>query len=708
MTFAPTRSTLQAGERLLSGPRPAITGPYELLFRSFLRDEEDSTARLMTFYQQARLEIGDYIGNLLGQLPQVDLDHYRSLQAGLDEILGELDAGAAKWADESISRAYVAGKTLSGTPDFTTIHDEAVRALSRGTLDLITNTSADVRRAVQQEVSQALIGSIGGPELIARIMGSGLTAGPWKTIEERAGVIARTETMRAFNGGNMAGITESGAYLVRWITSEDERVCKVCGPRDGTVYRIAKIGDMLKGDVRIGDTDRDWLMARPRLDEIGGPPPAHPRCRCTIAAHFRGPDGKVLGDPGAEDAAARAAEVDDKELAAAIAGERPPRDFDGELDRLVTGSWRNDPEALAFWRKHGPLSGPQLDRIANGNMLGFSEFMQARYGVKVFEQGGRVVRGRHKLTAGRSPSYNLLAKNAVMRRHALEAFEEFHKIGAGRFVNALEEGMDGNLYLRVFAPSGQASNVLASCSVDGWIMWDVKKGLDFAKLGSLRAGDKVNGVVETLVHEIGHSIHNRFGYYPQFKATEASVATQASRDAFWSSYREIQARTGRWIAGWKETGRGGPAGGEINKLQAELEMKLNDLTILDRVATDATFARERYDSFLDGLRSAYGAERAKTYSPTFDDWLSGEVRRRDRFKYETDELFPKIEEAKKIADEPIATFGEHYPTEYGKQSTAEDFAESVALYMLNPDRLRIYSPARYHFLREHVFEGQGG
>ena len=43
-------------------------------------------------------------------------------------------------------------------------------------------------------------------------------------------------------------------YL-RWVTQRDEKVCKICGPRDGIIYRTIDLMDI-------------W--------------PAHPNCRCRI------------------------------------------------------------------------------------------------------------------------------------------------------------------------------------------------------------------------------------------------------------------------------------------------------------------------------------------------------------------------------------------------------------------------------------------
>jgi SPP1 gp7 family putative phage head morphogenesis protein len=86
-----------------------------------------------------------------------------------------------------------------------------------------------------------------------------------KKIRERALVIARTETMAALNAGQVqnwneakkAGLLGEGA-MVEWITTADEETCPVCAPMDGTRVPLGQ--------------------------PFGVPgPPAHPRCRCTIA-----------------------------------------------------------------------------------------------------------------------------------------------------------------------------------------------------------------------------------------------------------------------------------------------------------------------------------------------------------------------------------------------------------------------------------------
>jgi SPP1 gp7 family putative phage head morphogenesis protein len=88
--------------------------------------------------------------------------------------------------------------------------------------------------------------------------------------DARAEMVARTETMRAANEGQLqlwdqateAGIL-TGDEKKEWIVTPDDRLCPICEPLDG---EQTGLDDTFKVDG----------------DEIDGPP-AHPRCRCTIA-----------------------------------------------------------------------------------------------------------------------------------------------------------------------------------------------------------------------------------------------------------------------------------------------------------------------------------------------------------------------------------------------------------------------------------------
>jgi SPP1 gp7 family putative phage head morphogenesis protein len=79
--------------------------------------------------------------------------------------------------------------------------------------------------------------------------------------EKRAELIATTETTRAFAEGNIRTWREVGIIRKKeWLTSQDERVCPICGPLHEKV-------------VELEEEFAPGIFA----------PPAHPRCRCSIA-----------------------------------------------------------------------------------------------------------------------------------------------------------------------------------------------------------------------------------------------------------------------------------------------------------------------------------------------------------------------------------------------------------------------------------------
>lgn len=84
----------------------------------------------------------------------------------------------------------------------------------------------------------------------------------------RADMIAQTEVTRASTQGELAGARALNAAGVVTVsihqTNADDRVCPICGPRDGVVI------------------------------EDGRYPPLHVGCRCWVTTEVRGPAGEVL------------------------------------------------------------------------------------------------------------------------------------------------------------------------------------------------------------------------------------------------------------------------------------------------------------------------------------------------------------------------------------------------------------------------------
>lgn len=90
-----------------------------------------------------------------------------------------------------------------------------------------------------------------------------------RLLNQRADLIARTESIAALNQGKLAmwafaaraGLMPEGATK-RWVIAKDERVCPICRPLDGRAVKIFE----------------HFVISGAELLA----PPAHPRCRCTL------------------------------------------------------------------------------------------------------------------------------------------------------------------------------------------------------------------------------------------------------------------------------------------------------------------------------------------------------------------------------------------------------------------------------------------
>lgn len=73
-------------------------------------------------------------------------------------------------------------------------------------------------------------------------------------VKSRADVIARTESLRAYNSASNQYYAANGIDLVMWYATSDDRTCPICNARAGRIYKRASTNA-----------------------------PVHPRCRCYLA-----------------------------------------------------------------------------------------------------------------------------------------------------------------------------------------------------------------------------------------------------------------------------------------------------------------------------------------------------------------------------------------------------------------------------------------
>lgn len=128
------------------------------------------------------------------------------------------------------------------SPDVVRIVEARAAALVKGLTD-------DMRKRIVTELVDGISKGEGSNELARRIRDE------VDVSMERASVIARTETMTAFNDAAKDNYAVNGVTEVEWLSStEDGRLCEECADLNGKKYLIDSAPDC----------------------------PAHPNCRCTL------------------------------------------------------------------------------------------------------------------------------------------------------------------------------------------------------------------------------------------------------------------------------------------------------------------------------------------------------------------------------------------------------------------------------------------
>lgn len=634
----------------------------------FLNAEEASTATLMSFYKQARLELESFIRT--GDLTVSDSVFYRQLLAEVEAQGTKLNEQGAQWTSDTIPEAYRSAWSLSSS---NVIPARALEALSKNSLALIRDTTDMQRRAIRQAIATSILEGLQGDAIRSRILASGLhNIERWPSVEYRAGVIARTETMRAFNEGNVAAIQDAGARFCRWIASPDEAVCPICAPRNEQVYRFP-------GDPGAGVGIDPYGPAVATLPKL----PAHPRCRCTVRAEFRGPNGEVIsglnppeepptiptglmgGNQPAKPPTPSAAGDFDKalgDLNRSFGGERLTdwrrirgalsQVTDAEQRRKLLGAFGHDEASWAelesklgvsFWRNLGRIEEADIQKIArfgktatNANTT-LANFLEARYGIGF------------KAKPGWTPE---------LRAATIRALERIRELNPSYVTDSIYLRLIGD---RPYGAKNFKGGVIARAFASGEVEGNMKTWAEFTKPGAtLRAGAGVDAAEEVIIHEYFHTIHSRFGLHDTdmvsrlgggrinpFKAIEAV-------DRAWHEEYEAIRRQSHGIA---------PDEAAVTKLEERIRQ-------YQGYVDDPT--RQYARGYNEGIVTRYTRELQE-----LRDALNGQVTH------------------------------EWNPTEYAvRGGYAEDFAESGMLYMLNPARLKKYSPLRYEFFKQRVFGGQ--
>jgi len=168
-----------------------------------------------------------------------------AMKLGIEDGVGQLEAL------EHPDFAGISNKARRAaiTKTFATIDRAAIDFLANYQLNLLGDVSTELAAGIKRTISQGVLTGKSIPE-VARDIGkvvkdpqafkkAGKTI--FKSAQQRATLIARTETLRAHNEGRKVFYREVGIKKVKWLTANDERTCPICAPRDGVIYDMDKV-----------------------------------------------------------------------------------------------------------------------------------------------------------------------------------------------------------------------------------------------------------------------------------------------------------------------------------------------------------------------------------------------------------------------------------------------------------------------------------
>ena len=264
---------------------------------SLLKLRAKLTKRLARFLRQQARSIADQINLKRATMGKLTEDQQRIVDETLDAIdfsgwsilVGDVQdifdeivkdgsyAALAQIDFDTEADPGVAGIINAAAYDYASARSAELVGMKRlETGALVDNPDAEwaitdsTRDGLRQSVADAIDQGWSNDRLAEEIEGA------YAFSDERAMVIARTETNMASNSGALSGYKASGVVEQKiWLTAEDDLVDEEeCGPN----------GD--QGPIDLNDAFQSGDDA----------PPAHPNCRCVLAPVITQADEAVSGD----------------------------------------------------------------------------------------------------------------------------------------------------------------------------------------------------------------------------------------------------------------------------------------------------------------------------------------------------------------------------------------------------------------------------
>jgi len=236
-----------------SGDNPLILGPNETIGEDRL---ERSIIYLLKLNEK---KILDLIEKEAGKNTLKEIKSVEEVAKKIDTLVS-FD-GLKTISDKVIKDNFMKGWDSAEKQLFRNLvlNNSAMDFIKDYTFGNIKDMTKDIAKNLRQELQRGIMEGEGATKIKERVK-SVFNVG-----ENRASMIARTETNRAQNQGHLQGFKASGEdYQKQWVTHEDDRTSPICKRLDNQIVGM---------DENFEDKTSGW----------SGPcPPAHVNCRSSI------------------------------------------------------------------------------------------------------------------------------------------------------------------------------------------------------------------------------------------------------------------------------------------------------------------------------------------------------------------------------------------------------------------------------------------
>ena len=165
-------------------------------------------------------------------------------------------------------------QALGGDTPFDSTNAGVDAALERRAGEIVgvnRTTQKIVRRTIAEGIEAGEVGN----DLRKRLRGVFFIEAEQNISVNRSKVIARTETIWAFNEGAVQGWQQSGVVEAKqWSVAQDDRLCPLCAPMEGKIVPLEghfyELGEF--------DVTGGIQFEYENIDH----PPLHPQCRCSL------------------------------------------------------------------------------------------------------------------------------------------------------------------------------------------------------------------------------------------------------------------------------------------------------------------------------------------------------------------------------------------------------------------------------------------